>query len=327
MVIISPWVLYNLNVHGEPLGWSLVGASSDVRQTAMTLADWVAFAQATYTSFVGRFGGAMHLTMPGWAYALLGLAGLVSAAGWIGHLRDGLSNRSQANSQRVLLLFALFWLLMLAALVRWTLEVLGTDQARLLYPGLSLLAVFLVSGLARLFRPMQRLAIAVWVGGFFVLGLIMALYPLLVYPAPTYRSDSLAALGGVEAPADFETIRVLDYRVDRDRAVPGDKIAVDVYWQALSDPTEHYWLLLQLAGKDGAAANKDGAPAAGRATTDWWKKDQVYVSRHTLELPGDLPPGTYALQLGLHPFGRWEWLPVRGQDMLVLGRVNVGTGP
>ncbi len=94
-------------------------------------------------------------------------------------------------------------------------------------------------------------------------------------------------------------------------------------WQALQDPGEDYWLLVQLVGTGEPVANQDGVPANGRPTTDWWHKGQVYTSLHKFKIPDDLAPGTYTLRLGLHPFERWEWLPVNGGDMLPLAKIDV----
>jgi hypothetical protein len=40
----------------------------------------------------------------------------------------------------------------------------------------------------------------------------------------------------------------------------------------------------------------------------------IVESWHTLGgVPSDIPSATYTLRVGLHPYGKWEWLPVRGQ--------------
>jgi hypothetical protein len=98
---------------------------------------------------------------------------------------------------------------------------------------------------------------------------------------------------------------------------------VNFYWQAIDNPRTDYWLLLQLASNENVVANQDGVPAAGRTTTDWWQKGQTFESRHTLIVPRDIAPGTYTLRLGLHPFGRWEWLPVNNREMLDLATIRI----
>jgi 4-amino-4-deoxy-L-arabinose transferase-like glycosyltransferase len=326
--IVAPWVIYNWQQYGDPFGWPLVLAVTPVRQTPMSFGDWIGIIQGLFTSFWGRFGGALQLQMADAVYATLGAAGFLALLGWIGYAQDARKQKLAASVRAIFILFAAFWLLMLAAYVRWTLTVLGTDQARQLFPGLPLLAIFLAAGLARLFTSYKKVALAAWSGGLLALTLAALFYLHSIYAAPLYNASSLIPLGGALVPTDFgQTIRVMDYRIGQTRVAPDSSITLQVYWQALNDPPENYWLLLQLIGTEGTVANKDGVPSTGRLTTDWWKTGQVFVSRHTLVVPNDVAPGIYSLQIGLHPFGRWEWLPVRGRDMFALGNILVTATP
>jgi 4-amino-4-deoxy-L-arabinose transferase-like glycosyltransferase len=319
-LVVSPWVAYNLIHFGDPLGWSQVLAVTPTRQTGMTLGDWLSIAQGLFTSFAGRFGGALQLKLSAPYYFAFGLGLVLMLFGWIGYARDARAGKLHARTSASLQLFALFWLLMLAAYGRWTLAILGTDQARQLFPGLPLLAIILIAGLARLAPASKKgVMLALGVGGF-ALTLAVLLHLSTLYAPPA----AFAQLNQARAPTDFgKTIRVISYRIDQTRIGPGASIGVQVFWQALKDPREDYWLLLQLVGPDGAVANKDGIPSAGRRTTDWWRAGEILTSRHTLIVPDDVAPGTYTLELGLHPFGRWDWLRVHGQDMLALGTIHV----
>ena len=254
-------------------------------------------------------------------YAELGGVGLLALVGWARRARQF---KSDVTARVFVAMFALFWLLMLVSYVRWTLAVLGTDQARQLFPGLSLLAVFLAAGIAYVAPARRDTVLRIWCGGLFTLALGVLVYlHMLFYPSPANLA-TLPALDGSSAPADFgHTIRIVDYRIDRTQVAPGDSITAQFYWQAQDEPSQDYWLLLQLTGKDGVVANKDGVPGAGRVTTDWWQTGQTFESRHTLIVPKDTAPGTYTLRIGLHPFGKWEWLPVNNRDMLDLGTITV----
>ncbi|MDE3087968.1 MAG: hypothetical protein KGJ80_01110 [Chloroflexota bacterium] len=324
-VMVSPWVIYNLQKYGDPLGWALVLSVTPLRHTPLTVNDWATLARGLYTSFWGRFGGGLIIHLPNAAYAMFGGSIVLSLIGWARYARQ----RPQSATARALVaLFALFWLLMLAAFVRWTLVVLGTDQARQLFPGLPLLAVFLVAGIARLAPVHKEIVLALWSAAFFAAALGSLFYLDSNY---ALSQQSLAALPPLDHPsarADFgQTIRVADFRIDKTRAAPGDTIMTEIYWQALSNPTEDYWLLLQVADKNGAVANKDGVPSAGRLTTDWWQSGQVFASHHALVIPQDIAPGNYTLRLGLHPFGKWDWLPVRGGEMLDLNSLVIAARP
>ncbi len=321
-VIVAPWLMYNWANYGDPLGWSLVLAVTPLRRTPLTLNDLVyVIASGLYTSFWGRFGGALHLRMSDAIYIALGAWSLVALGGWVRWARE---RRHDLDARAPLAAFVVFWLLMLAAFARWTLAELGTDQARQLFPGLPLLALVLMIGLASWSAARQKTVLALSTMGMFALNLAVLFYLGATFAGSPQNLAALPRLGGANAPADFgHSIRVLDYRVEPTRVAPGGAIVVQIQWQALSATTENDWLLLQLVGAGNPIVNQDGVPANGNPTTDEWRAGQVFVSRHTLVVPNDATPGTYALRLGLHPFGRWEWLPVRGQDMLMLGNVTV----
>lgn len=323
-VIIAPWVIYNLANHGDPLGWALVLSTTSQRLTPMTPDDLVKiFGWDLYTSFWGRFGGALHLRMSDTIYAILGLVLLLALLGWIRYARAARSAGFATHTRALLAAFGVFWAVMLAAFARWTLVVLGTDQARQLFPGLGLFAIVLTLGVACLFGTRKKIALAAICGGLFALNLAVLLFLIVTFTGTPQNLATLPRLGSATAPADFgNAIRVLDYHIEPAQITPGDSITAQIHWQALSDGTENYWLLLRLDAEN-PVAQKEGVPSAGHPTTDWWQKDQVFTSHHTLVIPKDTAPGTYTLWLGLHPFKRWEWLPVHGNEMLELGNIKV----
>ncbi len=319
-VLGAPYLIYNLIRYGDPFGWSLVLAVTPLRQGPLQLADWVGIAQGLVTSFWGRFGGAVQVRLSDALYLGLDVLGLVALAGWLRYVLDARQHRLARNILALLSLFILFWLFLLAAYWRWALIDLGADQARKLFPGLPLLAMVIIAGLARLVPAYRKAAMTVLGVGWLGLCLGALLYLNGLYTAPA----AFAQIDASRTSADFGgTIRVLDYHLASTRVAPGATLAVQFDWQALKATREDYWFLLQLANEQDTVAHKDGVPAAGRITTDWWQPGQVLSSRHSFSIPKDLAPGVYTLSIGLHPFGRWDWLPVHGQDSLVLGTIQV----
>lgn len=320
-LVVSPWVISNLLRYGDPVGWSLLAAVTPNRTAPLTAADWQIFLQGLYTSFWGRFGGVVQIRMPDPVYAALGFLALLGMVGWSGYLRDARRGRLASGTVTLALLFAAFWLILLAAHLRWTLTILGTDQARQLFPGLPLLALFWALGLARLFASRARVAFAVWGTAAGVLALAILLFLQSTFAPPFVAASTLQPSA---AAADFgQVIRMLDYTLNRTRLSPGDTLALDVHWQALRDVPDNYWVLIQLAGNDAVTLNKDGAPSAGRLSTDWWRQGNILPSHHLLRIPDELALGTYTLRVGLHAFGQWDWLPVRGRDMLDLETIEI----
>lgn len=322
--IFSPWALYNQITFGDPFAWSVYLSIASVRTIPAGWHDWVDIAGALFTSFWGRFGGALDLRMPQAFYLALG--GLSSAGflGWLGYAYDAIRLRLAAQVRVLLVLFSAFWLILLTAYARWSAGDLAAGQARLLFPGLPLFAIVFTAGIARLVAAHKRIALGVLSAIFSFIALCVLVSINSIFAPPTQSVGALPSLGGLTVSADFGgTIRVIDHSVVPANAKPGDTVSVNFYWQAIDSPTTDYWLLLQLIAKNRVVANQDGVPAFGTLTTDWWHPGQVFVSRHSITIPKDALPGNYTLRLGLHPFGNWNWLQVDGQDMLELGRIEI----
>lgn len=319
--IALPYLVYNTLTHGDPLAWSLYLKVAPLRQTPLSLTDLLGLGEPVFTSFWGRFGGALQLRMPGLVYLGLGIVMLLALGGVVREIRR---SGTYAKVGTIVLLTLILMPLLGAVYFRFIMADLGAGQARMLLPGILPLGLVLTVGWFALLKAHRNIALLTWSVGFFMLGIAALIFINSIYASPV-----IAASAEPNAqPIDFgKTIRVRSYRVEQVKIAPGGEIAVELDWQALAVPQENYWLSLQLVGAEGGAAGKDGVPTAGRTTTDWWQPGQTFRSRHTLPVPEDVTPGKYALTLGLHPYDRWEWLPVRGADSVALAEITVSTDP
>jgi Dolichyl-phosphate-mannose-protein mannosyltransferase len=323
-IIAAPWSIYNLHEYGDPFAWALYLQVGTIRQTPITLADWAAIARGIFTSFGGRFGGALQIHLSPIVYTVFGVVTGVASLGWIGYARDYRRGIPSGSTSIGLVAGTAFSLLIGAAYASWAIHDRGAGQVRQLFPALPLVAIFLTAGLLRLFPSKERIALVVWSGGSAAWSIVVLIYIGSVYIAPTYTPVYVSTTAITSVPADFgETIRVLNYHVGADYVAPGKMLAVDVYWQSLKATREDYWLRLQLMRGADTLAYSDGVPSAGRLTTDWWVPGQVFLSRHTLVLPADVAPGKYTLTLGLRPFPRYDWLRVGGKEFLALATIQV----
>lgn len=325
LVIYAPYGLYNFIRYGDPLGWSFLLADSTLRTTPMTLADFVSNERGLYTSFWGRYGGALQLSPPLWVYLGFTLLALSALVGWLLYARAACTRQLDTRVKRVFVLFVLFWILLLAAHTRWSLNTLGSDQARQLFAGLPLLSIFFTVGFARLLYPRTRVAMTIWSVCFLAASLFLVFTFWTTYQAPidAASTHTLPAPGATD-PVDFgKSIRLLNYQFKPTAAHPGDTVTFSADWQALEPINQNDWLLLQLFKGKEAIVNKDGVPSAGRVTTDLWHTNAIYTSRHTFQIPHDAEPGNYKLTIGIHPAGRYDWLPVKGQDIFPLGTIVV----
>ncbi|HUS15888.1 MAG TPA: hypothetical protein VM536_12860, partial [Chloroflexia bacterium] len=94
-------------------------------------------------------------------------------------------------------------------------------------------------------------------------------------------------------------------------AAPGQALAVTLYWQALAAIPQDYTVFVHVFDAQGVpVAQQDGQPLDGRAPTSWWAPGEVFRDVHQVDLPADLPPGSYAVQVGLYYWATGERLPL-----------------
>jgi hypothetical protein len=87
-------------------------------------------------------------------------------------------------------------------------------------------------------------------------------------------------------------------------------LQLTLFWQAQASPPADYTVFVHLVDPDGRlAAQADGPPAAGAYPTSLWDPGEIIVDSHPLP---DLPPGRYAIRVGLYRPETGERLPVAG---------------
>lgn len=95
---------------------------------------------------------------------------------------------------------------------------------------------------------------------------------------------------------DPSRVHFLGYRLNSDRLPPGGVLEVLTMWrvaQAANDAV----LFTHVQGDDGAPlAQQDALDAPSY----FWQAGDVFVQRHVIALPADLPPGRYPLAIGFY---------------------------
>ncbi len=342
LVIAAPWLIRNWLTYGDPLGWAVMRQVTDAMVAPMALAQYPAWLWSFFQSFWGRFGGAIHVQMPAPIYIAFGILTLIAIAGLLPSsfvlrlssfvLRPPSSVLRPSSfvfrppSSRLLTWFLALYLTLIALLlIVWANTNQGTDQARLAYPALGAINIFFVAGLAA-WIPAHRHEwfTRVISGGMFAFGAIV----LFGFLLPLYSPSPRLSLNDVPHSArksgfDFGgQLRLLGWEIERDTLAPGETTYLMMYWQALTDPREDYWLFLRLKGaNDDDVWSKDGTPSAGRDSTDLWRKGDVIAARHRITLGDEVAPGRYRLLAGVHRFGAWEWLPIFDANGRAVGEV------
>ena len=82
-----------------------------------------------------------------------------------------------------------------------------------------------------------------------------------------------------------------------------DQLQVTLYWWAARTPSQSYTVFTQVLDSEGnLVVGHDSSPADGAAPTHTWVPGHVYVETHIIELPLNLPPGTYHVVAGMYDF-------------------------
>jgi hypothetical protein len=308
LLIASPWFLRNWRLYGDPLGMDLALQTIDVRTTPWTWADSWWLLRGWFVSFWGKFGGAGHIPMAGWVYALLLGVSLLAVAGLVRILftRHTPFRRDGA------------WVLLLAvvgvALVMWrySLVALGTDQGRLLFPAIGAMVTLLAAGwLATVTAARQGTAASVIAGAAAVLGL----YGLLGVIRPAFAPPAAAAVIAPATPVALGDMVLAGAALDREPVL---------YWRLTRQSGVDFRTVLRVVAQDGTLVWEwRRSPGAGRFSTDRWPVDYVMSDAYTINWPEWAGPGTYLVEVGVQPFGG-DLIPPEGQEhpFLFVGEIE-----
>jgi hypothetical protein len=105
----------------------------------------------------------------------------------------------------------------------------------------------------------------------------------------------------------------------------GETLHVALQWTAAQTPGADYCVFLHLTDFNGRiVAQRDSAPADGTMPTTRWAPGVQVNDNHGLQIPRDLLPGAYVLEMGMYDPGTGQRLGAEsGGDQIVLARVEV----
>ncbi len=103
-------------------------------------------------------------------------------------------------------------------------------------------------------------------------------------------------------------------------------LPLTLYWRADMPVKQNYTIFTQLIGPDGnLAAQNDSQPIYGYYPTLQWQPGEIVPDRITIDLPPDLPPGSYTLIAGLYDAETLLRLPLAdgSGDYAALGKLEI----
>lgn len=105
-------------------------------------------------------------------------------------------------------------------------------------------------------------------------------------------------------------LRLTSYQQPGFEFRPGDVVPVLLRWRALTVARDRYKVFLHLLDGEGRlVASNDAEPVNGLMPTTQWAQGQEVEDRHALILPIGLPPGPYAIAMGLYHQDSGQRLP------------------
>jgi hypothetical protein len=120
-----------------------------------------------------------------------------------------------------------------------------------------------------------------------------------------------------------ESVLLQAFLFDR-AAQPGGTVAVGLVWTDLRPLADDYTVFVHLDDLAGhLQAQQDMQPVTGLQPTSHWKPGDQIVDHHALQLPANLPPGDYKLNVGLYR-GDSRLAEPDGTNAIQLGIVHVG---
>lgn len=118
-----------------------------------------------------------------------------------------------------------------------------------------------------------------------------------------------------------ESVELLGYQLQPAPAAAGEEVELRLLWRAGTPLGQDYTVFVHLLSADGSMAGAfDSLPNwRGPLPTSAWPAGEVILDVHRFVLPADIPPGNYALAVGMY---YWETLERLG-EAVPLGTLTV----
>ncbi|MCP4416264.1 MAG: hypothetical protein GY805_06560 [Chloroflexi bacterium] len=178
---------------------------------------------------------------------------------------------------------------------------------------------------ARLIRedwPLLGVVLSITAVAIFILQPLNILhYNSANYVAEPAQTQFFADFGG--------QIALIGHDLSSQTAVPSEQIKATLYWQAQTPLNINYQNFVHLLHPDGSLAAQSDHLNPGEFPTGRWPLDKYVRDEHWLQLPPDLPSGTYTLTTGLWVQSEGWRLPLLDRDgqqisdVFVLGQLKV----
>lgn len=125
-------------------------------------------------------------------------------------------------------------------------------------------------------------------------------------------------------------VKLLGYDAIHNSFMAGDTVHLTLYWQALEKMNRDYHVFTHLLNQESQiCGQKDGPPLEGRLPTSMWKVGEIVADRYDIEIPPDVQPGQYQIEVGMYLLETGERLPALiegnhlGGDRILLKPIQI----
>jgi hypothetical protein len=331
------WFAFNTISYGDPLAWDRVRFANEalLRETPLTVPQVFAAIPEIILSYFGNIG--IELAFPNWVNALFGLGLALAVIGCIRIVARTPALRSRAFFRTALMPLVVWQLALLALFVPWLVSYAGTENGRLIMPGIALLAILVAAGWLALTPLVARRAVAIGApAALAALALVTPFWvvqPAFATPpamdeAQLRRANNLPdATTGTAGPTFGGVVKLLHAELGERRVKPGGHVPVTLYWGATQPINQSYRVVLEaLDAQDEVIGRRQFIPFNGRFSTQRWQPGQFFRDDYALPIDGDAGRGAAKIQLSLFAqYPQPGLLPIDGAnaDTFLIGRVKV----
>ncbi|MBI5293554.1 MAG: glycosyltransferase family 39 protein [Chloroflexi bacterium] len=344
------WYVRNLVLYGDLLGWNAFIAVLGKRAAPASLAQLWGERTSFTRSYWGLFGG-VNVPMPDWIYTVLNLIALTAIIGLLVFIlqrllslspflpvsHSGKDSVAPSPLPRAIRAFPFLLLLaqlalLLYGLVQWA-TITWSSQGRLVFSGISAIAVLLVIGL-RALTPQRARPVAFGAIGLFMAAVSFAVPFAIIAPKyadPPRLTDSQIAAIPHRTDADFGSLtfpaemRLLGYGLEADAVNPGGSLRLTLYWQSLVAMDRDWSVFVHVVDDNGiVVAQRDTYPGMGLMPARKWAIGHTLADTYVLALPATTyAPAAARLEIGLYDYATGERLLIvsgdqSGKDALTL---------
>jgi len=277
-----------------------------------------------YESSIGRFG-AGAIPMSENIYNLYVVSITLAIIGCVVTLvryRNSL-NRQLIEQMILVIIFAISWFLILLYLagVAWQ-----GNQGRYLLPGISIFAIFIVTGLTAWIPKSFKLWIRTFLVGAY--GILTASILIFVYQ-PAYQIDRPPTSIPHPITIEYEnTARIIGTDAPLYSVHAGDIVTIPIYWQALNQTNQSLRTYLHTIDANGnpveTAIMRDSYPSTGNLLSTDWDIDEKWADRFMTRI--DETTSTqqvYRLIAGIYDANTQQEIPRTNDELPVIAQLAI----